>query len=184
MASCGQVNGSPDTRPSLAAYQPPQETSAGRLLHAERRPTYNPPMTTTRLFVPQWTRDDADQHGLAISGILVYCDRARRRGLSNDEIAEDLEAQWPGIVPDGCAVRTGSDGVIWVASGAFIRGECRSGRSRGRRSRSESLNSPWHGLGQPKSLTELAAPCRMLPNCWQRHAGLASNRALQSWRPT
>jgi hypothetical protein len=84
-------------------------------------------MTITHLFVPEWDRDDLDRHGVVIAALVEYCDNARRFGLTDDEIGEDIDAQWPGLIPGGSEVRTGADKVIWVSSGSFIRGEGSSG---------------------------------------------------------
>ncbi len=43
-------------------------------------------------------------------------------GLTDEEIGAAIESCWGGVVPRGASVRT-EDGMIWVTSGSFIRGE-------------------------------------------------------------
>ena len=45
-------------------------------------------------------------------------DARRIQGLSDDEIAEDLERQWPGAIPGGIAVDT-QGSVIWIHAAEY-----------------------------------------------------------------
>jgi hypothetical protein len=76
----------------------------------------------TRFFVPDWSAADYYMNDEITQQIADYVTFARQRfGLSDGEIAEDVEAQWPSVMPGGAAVRTVAD-IIWVTSANFIQG--------------------------------------------------------------
>jgi hypothetical protein len=74
-------------------------------------------------FIPQWIASEAAGNKGLLEDIRHYVDGARRgSALPDDQIARDVDEQWPGVIPGGAHITTCSDGAIWVTSLEFERG--------------------------------------------------------------
>jgi hypothetical protein len=68
-----------------------------------------------RFSVAGWERADYYRRASALFEIGDYIERAKLgAGLSDVEIAEDLEQRWGNVFPDGIAVKSDGNGAVTV----------------------------------------------------------------------
>jgi hypothetical protein len=76
-----------------------------------------------QFFMPQWSVFEAAGNAGLLNEIRCYVGGLRKYGLSDGEIAVDVDQQWPGVIPGGARVTTCSDGSTWVTNREFERGD-------------------------------------------------------------
>jgi hypothetical protein len=74
-----------------------------------------------QFFMPQWSVSEAAGNARLLTEIRCYVGCLRKYGVSDGEIAIDVDQQWPGVIPGGAHVTTCSVGTTWVTNREFER---------------------------------------------------------------